>query len=81
YLAEEGKRISMKVTHESIFIDLANHIKPMINRLKNRIHVKNGMLDQLPLTYEKIYNIVSQVSKEVRQHFKLILINTDEIGY
>ncbi|MGD1370479.1 PRD domain-containing protein, partial [Enterococcus faecium] len=66
---------------ESIFIDLANHIKPMINRLKNRIHVKNGLLDQIQLTYEKIYNSVSEVSKEVSQHFKLPLINADEIGF
>lgn len=46
----------------------------MINRLKNRIHVKNGLLDQIQLTYEKIYNSVSEVSKEVSQHFKLPLI-------
>ncbi|EMF0315694.1 PRD domain-containing protein [Enterococcus faecium] len=81
YLEEVGKRINMKVTNESIFIDLANHIKPMINRLKNRIHVKNGLLDQIQLTYEKIYNSVSEVSKEVSQHFKLPLINADEIGF
>ena len=53
----------------------------MINRLKNRIHVKNGLLDQIQLTYEKIYNSVSEVSKEVSQHFKLPLINADEIGF
>lgn len=81
YLEEMGKRMNRRVANKSIFIDLANHIKPMINRLKNRIYVKNGLLDQIQLTYETIYHSVSEVSKEVSHQFQLPMINSDEIGF
>ncbi len=34
YLKEVGDKINLKVANEAIFVDLANHIKPMLNRLK-----------------------------------------------
>lgn len=81
YLEEVGKKLNIKATNDSIFIDLANHIKPMLNRLKNQIRVRNGLLDQIQLTYEQIYNYVSEVSKAVSQKFELPAINQDEIGF
>lgn len=81
YLKEVGDKINLKVANEAIFVDLANHIKPMLNRLKNHIHVKNGLLEQIQLTYEEIYKNVSVVSKDVSKKYQLPLINQDEIGF
>lgn len=81
YLKEVGEKINMKIANEAIFIDLANHIKPMLNRLKNHIHVKNGLLDQIQLTYEAIYQNVSDVSKKISEMYQLPSINPDEIGF
>lgn len=81
YLEEVGKRLNIKVTSETIFTDLANHIKPMLNRLNNKIRVKNGLLDQIKLTYETIFTYVDEVSQEVSQRYQLPAINQDEIGF
>ncbi|EPH98363.1 PRD domain protein [Enterococcus faecalis 13-SD-W-01] len=81
YLEEVGKRLHIKITSETIFGDLESHIKPMLNRLKNKIRVKNSLLDQIQLTYETIFDYVSEVSEEVSEKFGLPLINKDEIGF
>lgn len=81
YLKEVGKKINIKITSEAIFVDLANHIKPMLNRLKNHIHVKNGLLEQIQLTYEEIYQNVSDVSKKISEVYQLPPINPDENGF
>lgn len=80
FLSEVGKRLNINATNESIFVDLANHIKPMLNRLKNKIRVKNGLLEQIQLTYESIFHFVSEVAEEVSEKFNLPAINQDEIG-
>ncbi|MCI1903734.1 MAG: PRD domain-containing protein [Enterococcaceae bacterium] len=81
YLVEMGKRLDLVIKSDSIFNDLANHIKPMLNRLENRIRVKNGLLEQIQITYEKIYQDVTEVSKEVSEKFHLEKINPDEAGF
>lgn len=81
YLKEVAEKINLKITSEAIFIDLANHIKPMLHRLKNHIHVKNGLLEQIQLTYEEIYRHVSDVSKKISEVHQLPPINSDENGF
>ncbi|WP_208560071.1 BglG family transcription antiterminator [Marinilactibacillus kalidii] len=81
YLNEMSKRLNITIQSDSIFLDLANHIKPMLNRLRHGIRVKNSLLDQIQLTYQAIYNEVVEVSKEVSQVFSLPTINEDENGF
>ncbi|MFC6465223.1 BglG family transcription antiterminator [Marinilactibacillus sp. GCM10026970] len=81
YLNEMSKRMNIVIQSESIFLDLANHIKPMLNRLRHSIRVKNSLLDQIQLTYQSIYNEVVEVSKEVSETFSLPSINADENGF
>lgn len=81
YLREVGKKLNIKLTDSAIFVDLSNHIKPMLNRLKHQIHVKNGLLDQIQLTYERIYKDVIAVSVKVSETFNLPPINQDENGF
>lgn len=81
FLDEVGKRLKINTKNESIYMDLANHIKPMLNRLENKIRVKNGLLDQIKLTYETIFNFVSDVALEVSEKYRLPKINQDEVGF
>ncbi|MGG5370816.1 BglG family transcription antiterminator [Enterococcus sp. AZ196] len=81
YLDGMSQRLNIPVKDESIFLDLANHIKPMINRLEHAIHVKNSLLDQIKMTYEVIFTDVSDVSDGVSERFKLPKINEDENGF
>ncbi|MDT2613425.1 BglG family transcription antiterminator [Enterococcus dongliensis] len=81
YLDGMSQRLNIPIKGDSIFLDLANHIKPMINRLNNSIHVKNSLLDQIKMTYETIFTDVTQVSAEVSQRFELPTIGEDENGF
>lgn len=81
YLDEMSKRLGITIHSETIFLDLANHIKPMLNRLSHGIRVKNSLLNQIKMTYETIYQEVEDVSKKVSQDYKLPDINDDENGF
>lgn len=81
YLNGMSQRLNIPIKGDSIFLDLANHIKPMINRLENGIHIKNSLLDQIKMTYETIFTDVTNVSAEVSQDFTLPTINDDENGF
>lgn len=81
YLDSMSQRLNISAKGDSIFLDLANHIKPMLNRLEHGIHVKNSLLDQIKMTYEAIFSDVSDVSDEVSQRFELPKINEDENGF
>ncbi|MGO3781260.1 MAG: BglG family transcription antiterminator, partial [Enterococcus viikkiensis] len=81
YLKEMSQRLNIPIKGDSIFLDLGNHIKPMINRLEHGIHVKNSLLDQIKMTYDTIFTDVTEVSKAISQRFDLPSINEDENGF
>ncbi|PNZ96653.1 BglG family transcription antiterminator [Staphylococcus nepalensis] len=57
-------------------IDLMKHIKPMSNRLKNNIIVKNKLLDQIKFEYPEIHSQTSIATKTI-----IPSISEDEIGF
>ncbi|MBO1214801.1 PRD domain-containing protein [Staphylococcus nepalensis] len=57
-------------------IDLMKHIKPMSNRLKNNIIVKNKLLDQIKFEYPEIHSQTSIATKNI-----IPSISEDEIGF
>nr|WP_239094458.1 PRD domain-containing protein [Bacillus sp. B15-48] len=79
----EGMRISLGIDldSQSIFMDLANHIKPMLNRLEHKIRIKNSLLSQIKVTYEEVFLGVTNVSESVSEKFNLPAINDDENGF
>lgn len=81
YLDGMSQRLNIPIKGESIFLDLANHIKPMLNRLAHQIRVKNSLLNQIKMTYDEIFTFVTAVSEEVCREFKLAPINEDENGF
>lgn len=81
YLDEMAIRLNIPIKNDSIFLDLANHIKPMINRLHHGIKVKNSLLSQIKMTYDTIFFQVEQVSGLISEKFKLPAINEDENGF
>lgn len=81
YINEMSENIGMKIDTHSIFIDLANHIKPMLNRLDHSILIKNSLLGQIKLTYEELFKGVTSVSDSISEKFNLPEINEDENGF
>lgn len=81
FLAEVGRRMKMTGYNDMIYVDLANHIKPMLNRLRNRIRVKNGLLSQIKLTYRDIFQYVKEVGEAASFKFQIPNLNEDEAGF
>ena len=81
YLEEMSAQLKILTDNDQLLLELASHIKPMINRLENGIHVKNSLLDQIKMTYETIFRKIVQVSKQVSKNYQLPAINEDENGF
>lgn len=81
YIEGMSTSLGIDIDSQSIFIDLANHIKPMLNRLEHKIRVKNSLLSQIKVTYEEVFLSVIHVSEMVSKEFHLPAINDDENGF
>ncbi|SFM14942.1 BglG family transcription antiterminator [Salibacterium qingdaonense] len=81
YMKEMSARLGITIDNQSIFNDLANHIKPMLNRLEHKIRIKNRLLGEIKVTYEEIFSRVKKVSECVSETFHLPAINDDENGF
>lgn len=65
-----------------IFVDLANHINPLLRRIENKIRIKNNMLSDIKDSYTAIFEELVRISKVVSQEYSdLSSINDDEIGF
>lgn len=81
YIDKMSIKIGINIDTHSIFTDLANHIKPMLNRLDHKILVKNSLLSQIKVTYEDLFASVKSVSDFISRKYSLPKINNDENGF
>ncbi|WP_211516933.1 BglG family transcription antiterminator [Fictibacillus solisalsi] len=81
YIEGMSTSLGIDIDSQSIFIDLANHIKPMLNRLGHKIRIKNSLLSQIKVTYEEVFLGVTNVSEWISETFNLPAINDDENGF
>lgn len=66
---------------EQLKTELINHIKPLVNRVKNHIEITNKLLTDIQNEYSQIFVQVKQVVNEVfQEHFQQKL-DDDEIGF
>ncbi|WP_010580353.1 BglG family transcription antiterminator, partial [Liquorilactobacillus vini] len=66
---------------KGLFINLVNHIKPMLKRLENGIKVKNNLLEQITLEYPELFNAVKEATIIASNRFCLKRINDEEVGF
>ncbi|WP_438837865.1 BglG family transcription antiterminator [Streptococcus pluranimalium] len=64
-----------------LFVDLANHINPLLRRMDNKIRIKNSMLCDIKENYKAIFDELVRISKMISQNYGLSSINADEIGF
>jgi len=81
YIEGMSINLGINIENQSIFNDLANHIKPMINRLEYKIRIKNSLLGQIKVTYGEVFSGVTNVSEYVSKSFNLPEISEDENGF
>lgn len=78
---ERIEESSLLENNQSIYFELYQHIKPMVNRLKNGINIRNKLIDSIKSEYLPIYEEVKQVSKLVSEKYDLPQISDDENGF
>jgi activator of the mannose operon (transcriptional antiterminator) len=81
YINEFQKESNITIMHSLIFNELASHIKPMLNRLKSNISIKNSLIEDIKVEYGKLFNIVLKISGKVSENYKLPIIREDEVGF
>lgn len=82
YLKKMEMMQSKTINEQSpMFIDLANHISPLLRRLDNKIYIKNNMLDDIKARYSDIFNQTENVSLEMVEQFGFSMLSADEIGF
>lgn len=64
-----------------LFTNLANHIKPLLNRLENNIKVKNNLLGQISLEYPHLFKVVKNATAELSKRYDLNKIDDEEVGF
>lgn len=60
---------------------IATHIKPMLNRLRNDIPIKNAILNQITDEYPQFFQATRQAIDSMIQENLLPQITNDEVGY
>lgn len=67
-------------TDKELYLGLLMHVKPMINRLRYSINIKNRLLNDIKKQYSAMFGMTLLVSSvfEIRLGLK---VNEDEIGY
>lgn len=83
FLIEQmGLRLNLKISHDSkLYLNLYQHVKPMLNRLENQITIKNGLLEQIKIEYSDVYLQVIEACEVLAKEFSLEQLNEDEVGY
>ncbi len=66
---------------QPIYFELYQHIKPMINRLRNKIKIKNRLIESIKNEYPAIFKEVENASVQISEKYDLPLISEDENAY
>lgn len=81
YITKLAYFINKEVDTSQLYIELYQHLRPMMNRLENRILIKNRLLEQIQAEYSSVYKSVHEVSKNLEIEFSIPEINEDEVGF
>lgn len=75
------KKLGVENYNPVIVDNLENHIRPLLNRLKNNIKVNNNLLEQIKMEYGDILDAVIYGSSVVQKKYALNKIDENEAGY
>lgn len=68
---------SDRLLHEGLLV----HIKPLLNRLKYQIRIRNPLLEDIKTELADIYQLTGHAVSQLCQRFTLPEIADDEVGY
>lgn len=64
-----------------LFDGLLVHIKPLLNRLKYHIHIRNPLLEDIKQDMQEIFSLTQQAMQLTARAYALSPVAEDEIGY
>lgn len=69
------------ISSPELFVGLAKHMKPLLNRLDNGIRVTNNLLEQIKLEYPHLFATVRAATASLTQERGLNPIDDEECGF
>lgn len=66
---------------KQLYKNLILHLKPMMNRIKYKILIKNPLLDEIKREFHMVFDMVGLVMLIISEKFNLNYISEDEIAY
>lgn len=66
---------------EQLYKNLIMHLKPMLNRIKYKILIKNPLVEDIRKEFHMVFGLLSLVMLIISEKFKLNNISKDEIAY
>ncbi|WP_312544514.1 BglG family transcription antiterminator, partial [Pantoea eucalypti] len=81
-ISRVAQRINIEITtDQNLQASLSSHIKPMLNRLRYRIRIKNPLLHDIQTELGTVFAAVKAVINQLTQEYSLDEISDDEVAY
>ena len=81
YVSNVVAKLNLGTINNDFKADLANHIRPMINRLYNKISLNNALLPEIKRVYLKLFKVIEHTSDKLTKELGLPPISADESGF
>lgn len=81
YVSNVVAKLNLGTIDNDFKADLANHIRPMINRLYNKISLNNALLPEIKRVYLKLFKVIAHTSDKLTKELGLPPISADESGF
>lgn len=81
YISNVVAKLNLGTINNDFKDDLANHIRPMINRLYNKISLNNALLPEIKRVYLKLFKVIEHTSDKLTKELGLPPISADESGF
>ena len=81
YISNVVAKLNLGTINNDFKADLANHIRPMINRLYNKISLNNALLPEIKRVYLKLFKVIEHTSDKLTKELGLPPISADESGF
>jgi len=81
-ISRVAQRINIEITtDQNLQASLSSHIKPMLNRLRYHIRIKNPLLHDIRTELGTVFAAVKAVINQLTQEYSLDEISDDEVAY
>lgn len=82
YMIQEfAAEMKVTISHDNIYVGLLSHVRPLLNRLRTGLTVKNPLLDDIVHEYHKVFAVTKRIVAKTAERFDLPDVDEDEAGF